>query len=133
MNHQAEKLSPLGRALLNRRDFMRNTGFTMGALGLTDLLSRDGLLAADSPEAFSGKVPIRPAVDPNNPYAPRPPHFKPAANRVLVIYLPGAISHVDTFDYKPHAGVPGDAVAAAREGSCRLPAGNQLHVPVRAC
>ncbi|MEO6786359.1 MAG: DUF1501 domain-containing protein, partial [Chthoniobacteraceae bacterium] len=39
--------------------------------------------------------------DPKNPYAPRPPHFPAKATQVLVIYCPGAVSHVDTFDYKP--------------------------------
>jgi hypothetical protein len=30
-----------------------------------------------------------------------PPHFTPKAKRVLQIFCPGAVSHVDTFDYKP--------------------------------
>ena len=68
---------------------MRNTGFTMGALGLADLLASE-----DDPAAFSGKTPIRPSIDPNNPYAPRKGHFRGAAKQVLVIYCPGAVSHV---------------------------------------
>ena len=44
---------------------------------------------------------MRPLIHPDNPYAPRPPHFQAAAKQVLVIYCPGAVSHVDTFDYKP--------------------------------
>ncbi len=93
--NNAEHISPLGRGLLNRRDFMRHTGLALGALGLADLL------ASDDPSAFSGKTPIRPDIDPDNPYAPRPPHFETAAKQVLVIFCPGAVSHVDTFDYKP--------------------------------
>ena len=91
----AEHISPIGRSLLDRRNFMRSTGFSLGGLGLA------GLLAEDDPASFSGKVPIRPKVDPDNPYAPRPAHFTKAARQVLVIYCPGAVSHVDTFDYKP--------------------------------
>ena len=57
------------------------------------------MLANDS--ARAGEAPIRPAIDPSRPYAPRSPHFPARAKRVLVIFASGAISHVDTFDYKP--------------------------------
>ena len=35
--------------------------------------------------------------------APRKPgtHFAPKAKNVILIYLPGGISAIDTFDYKP--------------------------------
>ena len=101
MNHNEENLSPIGRSLLNRRGFMKNTGFSLGALGLAQLLGKDGLLASDDPTSFSGKAPIRPDIDSDKPYAPRDAHFKGAAKQVLVIFCPGAVSHVDTFDYKP--------------------------------
>ena len=94
--NQAEKLSPFGHQLLDKRKFLGSTaGMTMGALGLSKLL------ASDNPTEFSGKPPIRPSIDPNNPYASRRSHFQMPAKRVLVIYCPGAVSHVDTFDYKP--------------------------------
>ncbi|MEM0897634.1 MAG: DUF1501 domain-containing protein [Verrucomicrobiota bacterium] len=99
--NESENLSPAGQRLLDRRHFMRNTGFTLGGLGLASLLSQEGLLAADDPAEFSGKTPIRPDVNPDRPYAPRQPHFDAPAKQVLVIYCPGAVSHVDTFDYKP--------------------------------
>ncbi len=95
-----ERLSPNGRRLLDRRSFLGTAGLSTAGLALTSLLDGDGLLAKDT-EAFSGKTPIRPDIDPNNPYAPRKPHFDTPAKQVLVIYLPGAVSHVDTFDYKP--------------------------------
>ena len=101
MNIHEENISSIGRSLLNRRDFMKNTGFSLGALGLSQLLHQDGLFASDNPTNFSGKAPIRPNIDPNNPYAPRDPHFEVAAKKVLIIFCPGAVSHVDTFDYKP--------------------------------
>lgn len=90
-----EQLSAQGRSLLNRRSFLGQTGLSMGGLGLAQLLAQDKLLAADS------TGPIRPDIKDGNPYSPRKPHFESPAKQVLVIYLPGAISHVDTFDYKP--------------------------------
>ena len=99
---QAEHLTPHGRKLLDRRGFLHNTVGALGGLGLVQLLASDGRAAvSDDPSQFSGKIPIRPDIDPNNPYLPRSGHFDAAAKQVLVIYCPGAVSHVDTFDYKP--------------------------------
>ncbi len=95
-----EYLSTQGRYLLNRRGFLGTAGLSTAGLALASMLGTDGLLAAD-PRTVSGKAPIRPDVDPSNPYAPRSPHFAMPAKQVLVIYCPGAVSHVDTFDYKP--------------------------------
>ncbi len=95
MNNPEEKISFHGRRLLSRRHFLGQAGLAMGALSLTQLL------AEDNPMHFGGKTPIRPDIDPKHPYAPRPPHFPSIAKQVLVIYCPGAVSHVDTFDYKP--------------------------------
>jgi hypothetical protein len=36
-----------------------------------------------------------------HPLAPKPPHFKPRARRVIFIFMQGGPSQVDTFDYKP--------------------------------
>jgi len=41
------------------------------------------------------------ALGEENPLAPKKPHFTPSARRVIFIYLPGGMSHVDSFDYKP--------------------------------
>lgn len=95
-----ERISPQGRRLLDRRNFLATAGLSTSGLALASLLDSDGLLASD-PQTVSGKTPIRPDVDPNNPYAPRGAHFDVPAKQVLVIYCPGAVSHVDTFDYKP--------------------------------
>lgn len=81
------------RHLLDRRRFLGTTIHGLGGIALTSLLSRDGLLASAPP--------IRPLIEPSRPYAPRQPHFPPKARRVLVIFCTGALSHVDTFDYKP--------------------------------
>jgi hypothetical protein len=36
-----------------------------------------------------------------SPLAPKPSHFAARAKRVIFLFMPGAPSHVDTFDYKP--------------------------------
>ncbi|MBI3874980.1 MAG: DUF1501 domain-containing protein [Verrucomicrobia bacterium] len=42
----------------------------------------------------------KPAAD-TDPLAPKPPHFKPRAKRVIFLNMSGGASHVDSFDYKP--------------------------------
>lgn len=96
-----EYISPLGRRLLDRRSFLGTAGLSTSALALASMLAEEDLLADDDPQTVSGKTPVRPQIDVNNPYAPRKSHFESAGKQVLVIYLPGAVSHVDTFDYKP--------------------------------
>ena len=95
-----EHISFLGRRLLDRRAFLGTAGLSTTGLALASMLSADGLLA-DEIHTVSGKAPIRPSIDPNNPYAARKSHFDVPAKQVLVIYCPGAVSHLDTFDYKP--------------------------------
>ncbi len=123
MDNRAEYISSHGRSLLNRRDFLRQSGMTLGGIALTQLLAQDGLLASDA-QTVSGKAPIRPNIDPDNPYLPRSPHFPSEAKQVLVIYCPGAVSHVDTFDYKPelikfHGQKPPGMPAVTFEGPSR--------------
>jgi Protein of unknown function (DUF1501) len=87
-------LSHAGRRLLDRRSFLRDAGTGLGGIALVSLLAEKGLLGADL-------GPITPVIRPEAPLAPRPPHFEPKAKRVLLIFCSGAVSHVDTFDYKP--------------------------------
>jgi len=97
---------------LDRRQFLSHTASGFGSVALASLLARDGLLGADehTRESAAGKTPIRQEIDASNPNAPRPAHFKPHARKVLMIFCSGAISQVDTFDYKPelirHHGKP---------------------------
>jgi|TARA_B100001750_G_scaffold243509_1_gene258913 hypothetical protein len=93
-------ISKNGHRLLDRRSFLKVAGVSMGAVSLLDLLAMDRLLAQDV-KTIGGKQPIRPMIDPRNPYASRLAHHEAKAKQLLVIYLPGAISHVDTFDWKP--------------------------------
>jgi len=78
--------------LLSRRNFLNQSVSGLGSIALTSLLAQKGLLANE---------PIRPLIDSARPYAPRPPHFAPRAKNVIMIFCSGAMSHVDTFDYKP--------------------------------
>ncbi len=72
-------------AAMDRREFFSwARGGLAGAASMT-LLLRDGTLQAGVPGEAS----------------PRCPHFAPRATRAMHICLCGAMSHVDTFDYKP--------------------------------
>lgn len=95
-----ENLSLQGRRLLDRRGFLGTAGLSTAGLALASLLDADGVLASES-RTVSGKKPLRPKINPSQPYASRSSHFEMPAKQVLVIYCPGAVSHVDTFDYKP--------------------------------
>jgi hypothetical protein len=59
------------------------------------LLARDGLLAAES------TAPFRPVIDPARPCAARRPQFPAKADQLLISFCAGAVSHVDSWDYKP--------------------------------
>jgi hypothetical protein len=83
-----------GMSLLDRRGFLGHAATGLGGIALASLLSQERSRANDD-------GPIRPTIDPTNPYAPRRPHHEAKAKRVLVIFCSGAISHIDTFDYKP--------------------------------
>ncbi len=62
----------------------------------------DGLLAgATMPPTASCRRRPTTAAQPDNPLAPKPPHFPAKAKRVLHIFCTGAVSHLDTWDYKP--------------------------------
>ncbi len=78
----------------NRRDFLGSTTSGLAGIALASLLQQDGLLAA---EEDSG----RPVIPPARPFSSRSAHFEARAKQVLVIYCSGAVSQVDTFDYKP--------------------------------
>lgn len=64
---------------LSRRSWLTNTGCGFGAL------------------AFAGLS----AQAAGNPLAPKVPHHKPRAKRIIFLFMQGGVSHVDSFDYKP--------------------------------
>lgn len=92
MTQHPEALSPIGRAWLDRRRFLSSAATGLGSIALASLLGRDGLLAAEG---------VGPVIDPARPFAPRPPHFPARAKNVLVIFCAGAVSQLETWDYKP--------------------------------
>src|SRR5918995_4431929 len=40
-------------------------------------------------------------VGQDDPLAPKPPHYRARAKRVIFLHMSGGVSHVDSFDYKP--------------------------------
>ncbi len=78
---------PLNPQPLTRREMLRQSSAGFGSLALAALLGEQGCAAA------AGK--------PDNPLAPRKPHFPPRARRVIFLFMHGGPSQVDTFDYKP--------------------------------
>lgn len=73
-------------APLTRREMLLRCANGFGAVALAALLAEDQLRSHPA------------ALD---PLAPRPPHFSPRARNVIVLYMDGGPSQVDTFDPKP--------------------------------
>jgi hypothetical protein len=73
--------------LLDRRRFLWQLGGGLGGLALADLLGREGLLADGTPS---------PRADLNGGL-----HHRARAKRVVQLFMSGAASQCDTFDYKP--------------------------------
>ncbi len=71
-----------------RRHFLRDCGVGLGKMALAGLLTET--LAQSSRAADAG-----------NALAPKPPHFPGKAKRVIHLFMAGAPSHLDLFDYKP--------------------------------
>ncbi len=76
-------------ACCGRRHFLTQSGFGLGALGLTWLLKNDGLLA-------------KPELEPRHfDLLPKQPHFQPRARAMISMFMQGGPSHLDLFDPKP--------------------------------
>ncbi len=69
------------RPIVSRRSILKSAGAGFGYLALAGLLGK----------------PIAAA----NPLLPKAPHFVPKAKRIIFIFMEGAMSGIDTFDYKP--------------------------------
>jgi uncharacterized protein (DUF1501 family) len=69
-----------------RRQFFRDCGVGVGAMGLASLLN-ERLFAAPAPAA--------------DPLAPKKPHFPAKAKSIIYLHMAGAPSTLDLFDYKP--------------------------------
>ncbi|MFM8890372.1 MAG: DUF1501 domain-containing protein [Planctomycetia bacterium] len=75
-----------------RREFFWEAGGSFTGLALSGLLDQ-GFFARQSHGA-TGAAYV-------NPLAAKPPMFAPKAKSVIVLFMYGGPSHVDTFDYKP--------------------------------
>jgi hypothetical protein len=75
---------------ITRRHFFRECGVGVGKIALASLLTN----------AFATRTSAAPAQA-LNPMAAKPPHFAPRAKRVIYLFMAGAPSHLDLFDYKP--------------------------------
>src|SRR6059058_6294536 len=73
---------------MDRRGFLWHAGGGLGGIALAQLLGRDGLLAGTKPA--TGKADLNGGL-----------HHRARAKRVVQLFMSGAASQVDTFDYKP--------------------------------
>src|SRR5215813_1511226 len=75
---------------VTRRHFFRECGIGVGKIALASLLTN--AFASRSSAALGTAA---------DPLAPRRPHFAPKATRVIHLFMAGAPSQLDLFDYKP--------------------------------
>lgn len=71
-----------------RRWFLEECGVGLGSLALASMAQGSMAKGATVPTAV-------------NPLAPKAPHFKPKAKRVIYLFMAGAPSHLELFDNKP--------------------------------
>ncbi|MCW5556273.1 MAG: DUF1501 domain-containing protein [Verrucomicrobiae bacterium] len=76
---------------LSRRSVLRSAAGGFGYLALAGLLGQQALRAAAASQSGGALKPL----------APKPPHFKPRAQRFIFVFMEGAMSQHDTFEYKP--------------------------------
>jgi uncharacterized protein (DUF1501 family) len=86
MNCQSHLYRGLERKFITRRWFFQQCGVGLGAIALGSLFRESGWA---SPLALA------------NPLAPKQPHFPAKAKRVIFLFMAGAPSHLELFDYKP--------------------------------
>jgi hypothetical protein len=81
-------------ATLTRRQLFGRGASGIGTAALASLLARDGLASSSSPDAD-------PLAKSRSGGLPGLPHTSPKAKRVIYLYMNGAPTHCDLFDYKP--------------------------------
>jgi hypothetical protein len=74
---------------MTRRQILKSAGAGFGYLALA------GLLGQNAPRAAASDRPATPG-----PLTPREPHFRARARRIIFLFMEGAMSQMDTFEYK---------------------------------
>ncbi len=82
MNCQDELYRQAHPKQVARRWFLQQCGVGLGSMALGHLLSEAGLAADD-------------------PMAPKKPHYAPKAKNIIYLFMAGAPSHLEMFDFKP--------------------------------
>ena len=85
MKNDSSQYDPV-RQSVNRRWFLEQCGVGLGAVALRSLLGESMAHAAPA------------LID---PLAPKQPHFPGKAKHVIYLFMAGAPSHLELFDYKP--------------------------------
>jgi hypothetical protein len=75
-------------SLISRRSLLQSAGAGFGYLALA------GLLGAQSVRALAGNQSVP------KPLTPKAPHFPAKAKRIIFVFMEGAMSGIDTFEYK---------------------------------
>jgi hypothetical protein len=88
MNCQTHLYRGQDPKLITRRWFFRDCAVGLGTLALAELLGGRAATAT-----------ARPALP--DPLAPKQPHYAARAKRVVYLFMAGAPSHLELFDYKP--------------------------------
>jgi len=97
-----------------RRGFLMDAATALGSIAMTSLLQRAGLLGSENPE-----------IEVANPYRPRSGHYAARAKNVIVLFCAGAVSQIETWDYKPIlAQRDGQTLADGPKVTFQGPAGN---------
>lgn len=78
------------QSTLSRRAFLQHAGAGFGGLALSSLLTQEGAVAADQPAATPQRAVLNGGL-----------HHPAKAQRVVQLFMSGAASQCDTFDYKP--------------------------------
>ncbi len=91
-------MTPQDQLLLRttRRHFFRDCGVGVGKIALASLLTES--MRSNRAWADSAQSAIR---SPQSAIPPKPPHFAPRAKAVIHLFMAGAPSQLDLFDYKP--------------------------------
>jgi hypothetical protein len=86
MNCQSYRYHGQNRKLIARRWFFQQCGVGLGAIALGELFKQNG---------WAGPLAA------GNPLAPKQPPFPAKAKNVIFLFMAGAPSHLELFDYKP--------------------------------